>query len=178
MPSTASVLPVNFLIRVRLEKAVVKDAMHAAAHVTRFLFRRESFPAPKGSRASSLQLGARHKASCLCLGPKVVGFEWRYTAQRQAGPAALVVLIQSKTMERAISGTLGGQAPSAAPKPDLLESLSGTHDYAKAINHNDRRPNIDVGCSSCRSKSTETTSDFIDESTHSLSWLKRWRVGK
>jgi len=76
-----------------------------------------------------------------------------------------------------MSGTLGGQAPSAASKPNFPENLSGAYDYATAINHNDRRPNIDAAFSSCRIKPTELAFVFIKAATYSPPQVKRRRDG-
>jgi hypothetical protein len=55
-------------------------------------------------------------------------------AQRQAGLAARTVLNESETRGRAISVTLGRQAPSAALKPDPLEAC-----LALTITHSDQQ---------------------------------------
>ena len=54
----------------------------------------------------------------------------------------------------------------------FFKSLSGAYDNAQRSTTTIDGPKVNAGCTSCRSEPTEPTFDFIDESTHSLSWLK------
>jgi hypothetical protein len=146
-----------------------------ATHVWAAFFAAYGLPAFAGSRAArSLGRGEGGIHS----GSKAVGFRSRRTAQRQAGLALSAALIESETRWRAISATLGRQAPSAVPKPDSPESQFGTYDYTQRSTTTIDGPKMDAGCPSYRSEPTEPTFDSIDSSIRSLSWLKRRSDGR
>ena len=111
------------------------DAMYAT-HAWAASSAAYGFPAFAGSRAARSLGGGEGSINS---GSKAVGFGSRRTPQRQAGPAMAAALIESETKWYAISVTLGRQAPSAAPKLDLLKSVSSAYNYASAINNDKRR---------------------------------------
>jgi hypothetical protein len=87
------------------------------------------FPSPKLLRACALSR----------LAVKSSGISARHTAQRQAGLAVLIIMVESGTRGRAISATLGSQFSSAVLKLGLPESPSGAYNHVVAINNDDQR---------------------------------------